>query len=233
MLATLAAATLLIAAAGAEEAKPPESAPADAKAAEPKPAVAEAKWEVKAESKGVVVHARARPGSDIKELKTVGEIDSPPPAVFRVLTDFAAYKDTMPYTEKSEILATEEVGGKKAWHFYSLINAPLASRRDYTIRVADESDWQDGKGFMKTHWDVSDKGPAPKDGVVRVKINQGSWLLEPIDGGKKTKATYLLFTDPGGSLPTWIANKANSSALPDIFVAIRKLAKDPKYAEAK
>ena len=226
MLAPLAVAAFLTVSLAAEE--PPAAAPAEAA-----PVAAQAKWEVKAESKGVVVHARAKAGSDIKELKTVGEIDSPPAAVFRVLTDFEAYKEAMPYTEESQVLDTEEVGGKKAWYFYSLINAPLASRRDYTIRVADQSDWRDGKGFMKTYWEVSAKGPEPKEGVVRVKVNTGSWLLEPIKNGTQTRATYYLFTDPGGSLPTWIANKANSSAIPDIFVALRKLAKQPKYAEGK
>lgn len=211
MLSALALAALVAATSGAEEAR----------------------WEVKAKTKGVVVHSRARQGSDIKELKTVGEIDSPPQAVFRVLTDLVNYTKTMPYTEKSEVLGTEEAGGKKAWIFYSLINAPLASRRDYTIRIEDQSDWKDGQGFLKTYWNISDKGPAPKDGVVRVKVNEGSWTLEPLEGGQRTRATYLLFTDPGGSLPTWIANKANSSALPDIFEGLRKLSKEPPYAEAK
>ena len=214
MLALIAAAALLAATWGAE--------------------VEEPKWELKAESKGVKVHVRAKPGTDVKELKSIGEIDSPPPAVFRVLTDFERYKETMPYTDESRILSTEVEDGKiKAWLFYSVVNAPLVSKRDYAIRVADESDWQDGKGFMKTHWNLSDKGPAPKKGVVRTPVNQGSWLLEPLDDGKKTRATYLLFTDPGGSLPTWIANKANSGAIPDIFVALRKYAKEPRYADAK
>jgi len=246
MLSALALSALLATSSGAEAATDPapqapakeavQEAPKEAvkdtpKEAPKEPAKAEAKWEVKAQSKGVTVHSRPKEGSDIKELKTTGDIDSPPHAVFRVLTDLERYTDTMPYTEEAKVLSKEEQDGKvKAWHFYSLINAPLASRRDYTIRIADQSDWKDGKGYLKTYWNVSDKGPAPKDGVVRVKINEGSWILEPIENGTKTRATYYLFTDPGGSLPTWIANKANSSALPDIFEALRKLAKEPRYA---
>ncbi len=246
MLSALALAALLASSSGADApaAEPATVVAEPAKAAEPakepakesakEPAKDEPKWEVKAQTKGVTVHSRPKAGSDIKELKTVGEIDSPPHAVFRVLTDLERYKETMPYTEESKVLSKEEQDGKvRAWHFYSLINAPLASRRDYTIRVSDQSDWREGKGYLKTYWNISDKGPAPKDGVVRVKVNEGSWVLEPRENGAKTYATYLLFTDPGGSLPTWIANKANSSALPDIFEALRKLAKEPRYAEPK
>jgi uncharacterized protein YndB with AHSA1/START domain len=191
----------------------------------------EVPWEVKAQTRGVTVHSRTREGSDVKELKTIGDIDAPPHAVYRVLTDLERYTDTMPYTEEARVLAQEELDGKvKAWHFYSVVNAPLVSRRDYTIRIADQSDWRDGTGFLKTYWNLSDRGPAPKDGVVRVKINEGAWVLEPIENGTKTRATYFLMTDPGGSLPTWIVNMANSTAIPDIFDALRKRAKESKYA---
>ncbi len=186
----------------------------------------EAKWEVKAQTKGVTVYSRAKPNSDITELKSVGIVPASPEAVFRVLFDFAHYRETMPYTEESTIIATEE--GGKVVHFYSVVNAPVVSKRDYTIRVTDESQWKNGTGYFKTRWTLSEKGPAPKEGVVRVKVNEGSWLLEPVENGTKTRATYYLYTDPGGSIPAWLANKANSSTIPDIFQALGKHALDSK-----
>jgi hypothetical protein len=146
-----------------------------------------------------------------------------------VLGDYERYKEIMPYTDESTVVASEP--GGKVVHFYTLINAPFVAKRDYTLRIADESDWKEGKGFLRTRWTTSDKGPAQKDGVVRIKTNDGSWTLEPRDGGKKTFATYLIFTDPGGALPTFVVNRANSSAIPDVFAALRKHAKDPKYAK--
>ena len=77
---------------------------------------------------------------------------------------------------------------------------------------------------LGTTWTVSTEGPAESDKAVRLKVNDGSWTLEPLDGGKRTRATYYLYTDPGGSIPSWIANKANTMALPDLFEAIRKRA---------
>ena len=63
-----------------------------------------------------------------------------------------------------------------------------------------------------------------RPGVVRVKLDTGSWLLEPREGGKKTFVTYYLHTDPGGSLPAWVADKANKSSMPDVMRAVRKQA---------
>ena len=63
-----------------------------------------------------------------------------------------------------------------------------------------------------------------KDGIVRVKINTGAWILAPLAGGKRTRITYRVSTNPGGSIPTWLANKSNTTAIPDLFKAVRKRA---------
>ncbi len=199
--------------------------------ATPALAAEEAKWEIKAQTKGVTVYSRAKPGSNIAELKSVGIVPASPEVVFRVVFDFARYRETMPYTEESTIVGTED--GGKVVHFYSLVNAPVVSKRDYTIRVTDESQWKNGTGYFKTRWTVSNKGPAPKEGVLRVNVNEGSWLIEPVENGTKTRATYYLYTDPGGSIPAWLANKANSSTIPDIFEALGKHALDPRYHNPK
>lgn len=183
-------------------------------------------WVKAAETDGITVFTRDKPGSEVKEMKALGTIDAPPDAVWKVLRDYPKYKERMPYTEVASVVATED--GGKVTYFYSKISAPFVSKRDYTLKIVDESDWKDGKGFLKSSWVIAaDKGPPPTDGVVRLKINDGFWRLEPIDGGKRTQATYYLFTDPGGSVPKFLVNQANSGAVPDVFRAIRKYSTQP------
>lgn len=178
-------------------------------------------WTKAAETDGITVFTRDKQGTEVKELKALGMIDAPAQAVWSVIRDYPKYKGRMPYTEAAEVVATED-GGKVTW-FYSRIAAPFVAKRDYTLKIIDESDWQDGKGFLKSSWVMApDKGPPPQKDVVRLKTNDGFWLLEPKDGGKRTFVTYYLFTDPGGSIPKFLVNSANSSAVPDVFRAIRK-----------
>ncbi|MDR0966732.1 MAG: hypothetical protein LBM75_09600 [Myxococcales bacterium] len=186
-------------------------------------------WEEKANTNGVLVYARDKQGSTIKALRAVGTIDAPPHVVMRILADYERYTETMPYTEKSQVLARESDG---AVIFYTVIDPPIVSRRDYALRITDESDWRGGRGYLRTRWTLSDKGPPPQDGHVRVPLNDGSWTLQPRHGGTKTYAIYDLFTDPGGSLTTFIINKANRSTIPDLFEVLRKHSKDPRYKEA-
>ncbi len=216
----------------------PEKPVAPAKAAAPaqKPAFklddlairAEDGWEEKANTKGVLVYARDREGSNIKALRAVGTIDAPPHAVMRVLADYERYSETMPYTEKSEVISRESDGSVI---FYTVINPPIVSRRDYTLRIVDESDWRGGRGYLRSRWSLSDKGPGPQEGCVRVPVNDGSWTLTPRHGGTKTYAIYDLFTDPGGSLTTFIINKANRSTIPDLFEVLRKQSQEPRYRD--
>ena len=52
-----------------------------------------------------------------------------------------------------------------------------------------------------------------------------------VDEDGRTHLTYWLYTDPGGSIPNWIANKANTISLPDVMRAIAKRAEDPTWKD--
>lgn len=192
-------------------------------------------WELAAEEEGIKIYSRQKEGEPVAQMKAMGIVDATPHEIWKAIRDYPNYPKTMPYTDEAKVIARED-GDKVIW-FYSVINAPLVDRRDYVIKLVDESDWKDGAGFLKVSWsgwnEKDSKGKPERDGYVRVKINDGYWLLEPKDGGKKTFATYYVYTDPGGALPKFIANKANGTAVPNVFAAIRKVvAEDRKNGRA-
>jgi hypothetical protein len=197
---------------------------------------AEPRWELAADPPGVKVYRRDKEGSEVKEMKAIGLIDASPKEVWDVVRDLENYPTQMPYTAEVKVLSRSE-GDKEIW-FYSRLNTPLVSERDYVIILKDESDWkEDLKGFYKVTWTAApeketDEKVALKKEVVRVRVNDGYWLLEPREEGKKTFATYYVFTNPGGSIPTFIINKANGMAVPKVFDAIKetvaKKRKEPK-----
>lgn len=190
----------------------------------------EPKWEQAAKDDGITVFSRTHPGSSVAEMKAIGMIDGSPREVWTSLRDYPHYTETMPYTEEAKVLSTEE--GGKVLYFYSVINAPLTSRRDYVIKIVDESDAKDSAGTLKLTWKAAtEKAPPLREGIVRVTLNDGYWILEPRDQGAKTFATYYLYTEPGGSVPKWIVNKANGTAVPAVFKAIRKVVASNKAAK--
>ena len=200
------------------------------------PAAKQTPWEEAAKDNGITIYARDFPGSEVREMKAIGTIDAKPQEVWAAIRDYPNYTKSMPYTVEAKTLAKED--GDKVIYFYSRLSLPMVDNRDYIIKILDESDWKDGAGYLKVSWTRVDppKGDPKfvelKDGVVRTPINDGFWKLEPRDNGNKTWATYYLHTDPGGSVPKWIANKANGTAVPSVFAAIRKTVADERAKAA-
>jgi hypothetical protein len=188
-------------------------------------------WQSIDDKDGVALFSRARIGSGMKEFKGTGVIDSPPATVEKVLADVGSYTVFMPYVTEARVISQDGITEVT----YQRLNVPFVSNRDYTVRVEHgTAKGAAGELIFRDTWQTANEaGPAERHGVVRVKVNEGSWLLEPSGaGGGSTRATYQIFTDSGGALPAFLANRASQTIIPRLFEAIRKQAHDPKYAGA-
>jgi hypothetical protein len=192
-------------------------------AAEPESAPGE--WKFISNKDGVVLYRRQRAVTN--ESKAIGEIPASTDLVHAVINDIESYAKFMPYTAESRVLKRD--GGSVI--AYQRISAPLTSDRDYTIRVRSSSKAVEGGTSYFHRWEADNAvGPPEKSGVVRVKLCEGSWLLEPA-GPDKTRATYLVYTDSGGAIPKFIKESGSQVGIRKLFAAIRKQARDPKYAK--
>ncbi len=183
-------------------------------------------WVVSAECESVTVYSRPHEGSSVRECKAVGIIEAEPIVVKRVLDDTAEYPKFMPYVIETKTISRTPDGRVG----YQRISPPIVGDRDYTVRVKCESSPCPTGGLIYCNrWEAAnDLGPAEIKGVTRVKVTQGSWLLEPASSGK-TRATYTIFSDSGGGIPTFLLNSANKTAIPKLFEAVRKQSKLAKY----
>lgn len=185
-----------------------------------------AQWKQIAEKDGIRVATRQVTGSDVSEVQAQGVIEAPAAQVLAALLDVESYPRTMPYTAEVRVLKRE---GESVW-IYQVIDAPLASKRDLAMKI---SVVRGPGGRVGTRWVLANElAPPPREGMVRVPATEGSWELLPIRGGKATRATYRIHSDPGGGLPRWIVNQANKTAIPDAFAAVRKAATSGEYTSA-
>ena len=183
-------------------------------------------WTLAANSQELTIYSRTRSGSKVKEFKAVGGIDASSRVVYAVIDDFEAYASFMPYTTECRLIRRE---GDSSVITYQRLSPKICQDRDYTLRVWKQT-WPRADGFVYSNrWEPANElGPAEKKGIVRIKICQGSWLLEP-DGPAKTRATYSIYTDTAGAIPVFAANRASQIGIGRLFAAVRKQAKDPKY----
>jgi hypothetical protein len=199
---------------------------AGAAAAEPEGPAAEG-WNLESKNSSVLLYSRLRPSSSFKEFKAVTDFDANTRVVHNVLDDVGSYPAVMPYTIECRLLRRE---GPSSVLTYQRLSPKICSDRDYTLRIRQTSrPVPDGLVFLDK-WELANQlGPAEKPNVVRVKISEGSWLLEPLSNDK-THATYSIYTDSGGTLPAFLANTASTIGIRKIFTAVRKQVKLPKYS---
>ena len=182
-------------------------------------------WKLVTQTKDVAIYSRPHSGSSLKEFKAIGPIDAPTHAVHMVIDDFENYPTFMPYTAECRLVKRESdclVG-------YQRLSPKICADRDYTLRVWNKS-WPAAGGlvYLSLWAPANELGPPEKKGVVRVKVCDGGWLLEP-DGANKTLATYSVYTDTGGLIPALVANRLSQIGIGRLFEAVRKQVKDPKY----
>jgi len=200
---------------------------AQLEAAEPEATPGE--WKLVSASDNVVIYRRSRPGPGHYESKAIGEIAASTAAVHAVIDDAESYPRFMPYTAECRVLKREG----DSMLTYQRICAPLISDRDYTLRVRTNSKAIAGGTSYLSRWETENAlGPAERQGIVRVKLCDGGWLLEPA-GPNTTRATYSVYTDSGGAIPAFIKNAGSQIGIRKIFTAIRKQVRDPKYSAAK
>ena len=182
-------------------------------------------WKLAVRDNDVEIYSRPHAGSSLKEFKAVGPIDAPTHAVSAVIDDFQNYPKFMPSVTECRLIKQDgdSIVG------YQRLSPKVCADRDYTLRVWKES-WRAPGGLVfMSHWSPANElGPAETKGVVRVKLCQGKWLLEP-EGVTKTRATYSIYTDTGGYIPSFLANHVSLTGIKRLFAAIRKQVRDPKY----
>src|SRR6266699_6832860 len=168
-----------------------------------------ADWKAVKQSNGVVIYSRPHGGSNLKEVKAVGEIDATAETVHKVIDDVEAYMSFMPYTAECRVI--ERKGDSILT--YQRVSPKIVSDRDYTLRIQKKS-WpvENGLAYLNRWEPANENGPAEKPGVFRVKLCDGSWLLEPTSEGK-TLATYFVFTDSGINVLPFLANTISETGI--------------------
>ena len=154
-----------------------------------------------------------------RRIIAVAEMEASPEVVFDVLSDFEHYPEFMPYIEESRVLSRT---GENEVITYARVAPPFVSERDYPLKVRLTHGSSGNGGIFKVEWSPSPGSWPEVEGVVRVRLNEGAWLAEPLDDGRRTRLTYKLLTNPGGLIPDFVIGLSNTIAIPELFEAVRK-----------
>lgn len=172
----------------------------------------------------ILIKTRSRPGSDVKEIWAEGTLKASTPDIQNAITDVKRFTVFMPYMTESRFLGGTDPDGAK--YTYARLDVPVLSPRDFVHKAyLDRDSATDPQGVFANHWFAVPTKLPEVEGVVRLKISEGSWLITPSADGKSSHVVYRLCVDPGGAIPAFAANKANADGLTDTFKNIEGEAK--------
>lgn len=181
-------------------------------------------WILESDRDGITVYSQKTEGSSIREVLAETTMPAPLEQVLKAIQDYRNYPKFMPYVEKSAVLKESE---GKTLLFLQLGFPPPISDRFYTIVLQRAADPLDTEAVLVL-WDIArDDLPRKKGQGIEVTINRGGWRLQPAPGAGTTRILYYVHTDPGGILPAWAVNIANTVAVPKVIMGLKERVLNP------
>jgi hypothetical protein len=155
-----------------------------------------APWQPVSNEDGVTLEERPVQGSPLKEYRLTTLTEFAPQRLCDAAFEWGTRGKDQPGVTLSKLI-TDGVDSRVV---YNRVAQPLISDRDYTVTTTRER--LPGGGCRVRFKITNELGPASSAQYLRMENMWGSWAFEPVQG--KTKLTYVLFADPGGSVPPFL-----------------------------
>lgn len=177
-------------------------------------------WQVAKDENGIKISLSEVPGSKYKAYKGVTTVKAPI-AKLRSLQEDVAGACAWIHECKSQKLLKQE--GNQSWTYTQFSTPWPVTPRDSILHVT-TTEGADGSLTRKLEG-VPTYMPEEK-GFVRVSQVDGFWKFVPKADGQ-VEVTYQVHTEPGGSVPSWVANKFVVDAPYNTLKGLKERAEKP------
>ncbi len=165
------------------------------------------------------------PTSAFLSFVTIATIDAPQHAVLSLLYDIEVATEWVWKTKEMRLL--QELREDEGRIVYQLVSAPWpVSDREIITRSQGYMDPETSEVFIKLEC-VADYLPK-NDKYVRVPELQGGWNIIPLSENQ-CRVVFRLHIEPGGEIPSWLANIAVIDTPYHTMVNLREMVKKEKY----
>lgn len=174
-------------------------------------------WKTAKQADGITVSLSDVPGSEYKAYRGVTLIKASVAKIRALQEDVAGACSWIHECKTQKLLKSE---GDQVWT-YTQFNTPWpVTARDSVLHVTSSIDTD---GTLTRKLEGVPKYIPEEKGFVRVAQVEGFWKLTP-KGANSTEVTYQVHTEPGGSVPSFVANKFVVDAPFNTLKALRQRA---------
>jgi Polyketide cyclase / dehydrase and lipid transport len=165
------------------------------------------------------------PTSDFLSFVGIATIDAPQQAVMSLLYDIDVATEWVWKTREMRVL--QELSEEDGRIVYQLVSAPWpVSDREIITRSTGYMDPETSEVFIKLEC-RADFLPL-NDKYVRVPQLEGAWNIIPLSP-TQSRVVFRLHIEPGGEIPSWLANIAVIDTPYHTLTNLREMVKREKY----
>jgi START domain-containing protein len=184
-------------------------------------------WELRKDKESILVYTRNVDESKFQEFKGITKIKTSLNSLVTLLEDTSTCKNWVYKCLSEETIKTVSLNEK---FIYLVSDASPLKNRDAIIHVTRTQDPKTKK-VTYTRKGVPDFIPEKK-GMVRVPLIDGLWTLEPVENNYIV-VTYQLISDPGGNIPSFLANYFVIDAPFETLLKLRSEVENRKYQDIR
>jgi len=188
-------------------------------------ALSESEWTLVLQRDDIEVFTRAVTGSDLDEFLGTMIIDAPVNVVEAVIDDVPASPQWMADCREARTIRIIDENSsvvlnvtKTPWPVWDRETLVLSTKR---------RDVEMGTVVFQFHSVHDSTVPVGKKNV-RIPAVDGQWVLSPVDK-ERTKVTYTVKSNPGGSIPKFIAAQRSRDIPYITLLGLKEMVKKKKY----
>lgn len=184
-------------------------------------------WELKQDKNGIAIYSRSSDFSAFNEFRATTKINSSVHAFVSVLKDIDRIPDWMHSVKSSRFL---EKTGDSIQIYYTEAKAPFPLKNRDGIYL-NRFIWETTTKKLHVDIEVLPDYLEIDDDMVRISQGRGFWEAQQITSDT-IAVTFQMQVDPGGSIPSWMANMFVVDTPFQTLTKLKKIISDKKYADS-
>nr|WP_208733638.1 START domain-containing protein [Pseudomonas duriflava] len=174
-------------------------------------------WKLAKDEDGIKVYTRSMEGSKYKAYRGIVQIKATPEQIAQLQENATTSCAWLYRCQQLKVLKQQ---GREGWTYMRIEMPWPVTARDVVLHVTSEQ--LASGGFLRRLKGVPDYIP-PVEGYIRVSSFDGTWQVTP-KTADNVEVIYEAQSEPGGSVPSWLANSFVVDAPFNTLQRLRKTA---------
>jgi len=156
-------------------------------------------WKLESEAGGIKVYSRAVEGTQFRQVKAVAAVNASLETIVAILTDYPNYKLWMNNVTDSQII---EQASDRVAYVYTYEDTPWPVQNRFCVSKMTFEEEEDRARILFES--VPRYMKSPRDAIEFISY-KGHWQILRNKSGCEIE--YFLEANPGGHVPSWLANQ--------------------------